>query len=190
MNKGIRIIVASLLLAGILFLARNRIAWAGNAPVANNAAVQGQNQPIVQQDVNADPGSVKPPPVVAPPITKAGTYPVGGVATLNVNLIAANVSIDAKLLPLAALKNSPDNTSRILAGVVDLTFRVDGKPVADVTSGQASAQICFAALPNITAKIYVYANNTWTALDTTLENGLVCAPASQTGQYVMAEPNP
>ena len=190
MKKGIRIIVASLLLVGILFLARNQIAWAGNAPVVNNAAGHGQNQPIVQQDVNADPGSVKPPPVVAPPITKAGTYPVGGVATLYVDQIADNVSIHAKLLPFAVLEGLPPGTSRYLAGVVDLTFRVDGKPVADVTSGQASVQICFAALPNITGKIYVYANNTWTALDTTLENGLVCAPASQTGQYVMAEPNP
>jgi len=189
MNKGFRIIVAGLLLLGILFLARNQIAWAGNSPTANNAVGQSQEQPALL-NANPDPGTVKPPPVVVPPITKPGTYPVGGVCTLYVEQLVDTDSLHAKLLPFDVLNGRPQDTSRYLAGVCDLAYHVSGKLVPELPPADGTVKICFAALPNITSKIYVYADKTWTALDTTFENGMECAIASKTGRYILAQSNP
>ena len=188
MNKWFRIAIASVLLLGILILARNTVAWAGVSLNTNN--VVGQSQPAVQ-NAAADPGTVKPPPVVVPPITKPGTYPVGGVCTLFVEQLVSTDSIHAKLLPFDVLNGGrPQDTSRYLAGVCDLAYHVSGKLEPELPPGDGTVKICFAALPNITSKIYVYADKTWTALDTTLENGMECATASKTGRYVLAQSNP
>ncbi|MBI1856459.1 MAG: hypothetical protein HYR93_11440 [Chloroflexi bacterium] len=191
MNKAIRIGVAILVLAGILFLARNNIAWAGNAPDVINRAGQSQDQ-SAGLEANANPGSVKPPPVVAPPITKPGTYPVGGVCTVYVEQLADTVSLFAKLLPFDVLKNKPQDTSRYLAGVCDLTYHVSGKPAPEIAPADGNVKICFAALPNIAGKIYVYDGRVWTALETVLEsdNKLACAVAGKTGKYVLAAAQP
>jgi hypothetical protein len=192
MNKATRIIIAALLLLGILFLARNSVVWAGVSSAAtNNAADQSQ---VAAQNANPNPGTVKPPPVVVPPITKTGTYAVGGVCTIIVEQLADTTSLHAQLLPFDVLKARPDGTSRYLAGVCDLTYHISGKLVSNITSTDGTVQVCFAALPNITSKIYVYdvKSSTWTALDTTLssDNLLECAVASQTGRYVLAATQP
>lgn len=191
MSKGIRFIIAVFLVLGVLFLARNQTVFAGNWPWQNNAVVQGQSVSAVL-DPNNSLGTVKPPPVVVPPITKPGTYSVGGVCVLYVEQLADTVSLHAKLLPFDALKGSPENTSRYLAGVCDLAYHLSGKPITDLTSDEGNVKICFAALPKINGKIYVYDTKVWTALDTTLDQTtkLECAAASKTGRYVLAASKP
>lgn len=191
MNKGIRFIIVGILLMGVLFLAGNQIASAGNLPWQSSVVVQGQSASVLL-DPNNRPGTVKPPPVVVPPITKPGTYSVGGVCTLYVEQLAENVNLYAKLLPFDVLNKRPDNISRYLAGVCDLTYHVSGKPAANLTPDEGTVKICFAALPKIKSKIYVYDNKAWTALDTTLDETtkLECAVASKTGRYILAASQP
>jgi len=190
MNKGIRIIFASLLLLGILILARDHIAWAGHASVVNNVAGQGQVRSVVKDIYAQDPGSVQPPPAdLVIPVT--GTYSVGGVCTLQVE-VTDKVVLNAVLLAFDVLDNKPENTTRYLAGVCEITFTVSGQTVTALAPENGNVKICFAALPNIKSAIYVHDYKTWTALDTTLEenNSLECATASKAGRYVLAENNP
>ncbi len=189
MNKVVRITVAFILSIGILFLAKNQIASAGSWPWQNTAAVQGQSAPA-ELDTNNQPGTVKPPPVVVPPITKPGTYSLGGVCIIYVEQISDNVMLRAQLLPFVTLRTTrPQDTTRYLAGVCDLTYQLSGKPITDLSTTDGTVKICFAAIPNTTSKIYVYDGQTWTALDTApLDNNntLECAIASKTGKYVLA----
>jgi hypothetical protein len=52
--------------------------------------------------------------------------------------------------------------------------------------------ICFAARPKKTMTIYYYPDNletvgtTWIPLETTVENGIACAPANYSGVYAPA----
>lgn len=184
MSKTIRLIIAGLLLLGILLLAGNQIATAGNLLWQNTTVVQGQSASAAFDPANK-PGTVKPPPVVVPPINAPGNYSVGGVCTLLVKQLASDVDLHANLLPFNVLKSKPTNDTRYLAGVCNLDYHLSGKPLAELTSEEGTVQICFAQVPNSTSKIYVFDGETWTALDTTLNNGLECALAAKTGKYVL-----
>ena len=85
------------------------------------------------------------------------------------------------------MRDRPNETQRYLAGVCQLTFVKQGKGVTDITPDDAVVKVCFAAVPNTTDKIYVYDDHQWFALETTVENGLACAPATKTGKYVLAQ---
>ena len=189
MNKSVRILIAAILFLGILILAGNQIASAGNFPWQPSVIALGQNAPA-QANPNNRPGTVKPPRVVLPPITTPGTYSVGGVCTLVVGRLATNVSMSAHLMSLNVLNSRPPDVSRYLAGVCDLTFNVSGKPVSGISPEEGNVKICFAVLPNIQSKIYFYDGKTWTALDTTVQNGLDCASVNMTGRYVLAANKP
>ena len=189
MNKGVRILIAAILFLGILFLAGNQIASAGNLPWQTGIVALRQNA-LAQANPNNRPGTVKPPRVVLPPITTPGTFSVGGVCTLVVGHLATNVTVSAHLMSLNVLNNRPKDISRYLAGVCDVTFSKSGKPVSGISSGDGSVKICFAVLPNVQSKIYFYDGKTWTALDTTVQNGLDCTNANSTGRYVLAAIKP
>jgi hypothetical protein len=186
MNKTVRIILAGLLLLGIVFLARNGIASAG-AGMAEPKAQAVQSRPQsggLFTDI--EPGSVKPPPVVVPPVTGPGTYSVGGVCTVQVAQLASSVTLHAVLVPFSTLGKHPQDVGRYLAGVCQLNYTKAGAGITDLAPADGSVTVCFAALPNTTTKIYVFDGKTWTALTTTLNNGLECAAASKTGRYVLA----
>ena len=184
MGKIIRWTIAGILLLGILLLAGNQIAAAGNLPWQNNTTVQGQSASAALDPANK-PGTVKPPPVVVPPITSPGNYSVGGVCTLLVEQLSADVTLHANLLPFNVLNGKPTTSTRYLAGVCNLAYHLSGQPLPDLTSQLGTVQICFAQVPNTTSQIYVFDGETWTALDTTLNNGLECSLATKTGKYVL-----
>ena len=184
MGKGLRIGVAIIFVLGVLLLARGQMAWAGGLPVWNSGAV-GQNPAAANAVAPDAPGTVKPPPVVVPPISGAGTYSVGGVCTIEVISLAADVSVHAVLLPLNTVGKQPDEVARLLAGVCQVNYVKSGAGLTDLAPADGSVKICFSAIPTTTDKIYVYADKTWTALDTTVENGLACAFATKTGRYVL-----
>lgn len=186
MDKNLRMFIAAALLIGILFLARNQMAWAGDLPVQNQSGPAQNQERAGLADLNAQPGTVKPPPAVVPPITSPGTYSVGGICTLQVEQLADTVSLHALLLPFSTLHNKPDEIERYLAGVCSLNYVKSGKGLTDLAPEDGAVKICFAAIPNVTNKIFVYDDHTWTALDTTVENGLACATASKTGKYVLS----
>ena len=185
MNKTLRILIAIVLLATILFLARDQIAQAGAGLVRpKTEAVLGQNQTTSLLDPG-DPGSVKPPPVVAPPITGPGTYSVGGICIFRVLELASDVTLHADWLPYSTLGKRPQKIASYLAGVCRAIYTKVGAGIIDLTSADGEVDVCFAAIPSITGKMYVYNDKAWTALDTTVEGGLACAPAQQTGKYVL-----
>jgi hypothetical protein len=185
MGKGLRIAVAVIFVLGILLLARGQMAWAGGLPLlgaggfAQGPSASGLAAP------NPAPGTVRPPPVVAPPIGGPGTYSVGGVCTLKVDFLAPDVSVHAGLLPFASVGEPPSDVQRYLAGVCQVNYVKAGEGLTDLTGADGSVTICFASVPGTTDKIYVYADHTWTALDTTVADGLACAPATKTGRYVL-----
>lgn len=137
---------------------------------------------------NPQPGTVKPPPVVVPPVTGPGTYSVGGICTFRVITLAGTISLHADVLPFSTLGTKPENIAGYVAGVCRATYVEKTAGVMDVVgASDGQIEVCFAAIPNTTVKIYVYVDKTktWTALETTVQNGLACAPAQRTGKYVL-----
>ncbi len=187
MTKALRIILAVVVFIGVLLVARSQMAWAGNAP--DQKANTPKQETSSAAAAAKNPGTVKPPPVVVPPITGPGTYSVGGVCTLIVERLVDTVSIHAVLLPFSTLHNKPAEIDRYIAGVCNVTFiqRPGGVIKTEVTPEEASVKVCFAGIPNMGTKIYFYDDHAWIALDTTANGGLVCAPATRTGKYVLTK---
>ncbi len=190
MKKGIRLIAVVVLLLGILALASSQSAWAGNLIHPSSGASQGQIQAALQghdrgHDRDRRPGSVRPPPVIIP-VTGPGTFSVGGVCVLKVERLSDKVSLHALLQPFSVLEKHPREDSRYLAGVCTITYIKHGEGTTNLAPADGSVKICFAPIPKKDSKIYVYAGRSWIALDTKLENGLLCANASKAGKYVLA----
>jgi hypothetical protein len=162
MNKGLRILLAALLLMGILLLARDHPAWAGNSTAQNNqVALQGSDQ-LVTLNGGREPGSVKPPPIV----------------------------VRGELLGYDSLKERPKDNARYLAGVCHLTYSRGGLIIAVLKPADGNVRICFAALPKIDGKIRIFDERAWTILDTILDHATNCAPAQMTGKYVLTTTQP
>jgi hypothetical protein len=188
MSKALRFFLAAILLIAVLLLARSELASAVNGPDQRSGAAVPAQSDFALADAKGRPGSVKPPPVVVPPINDPGTYSAGGLCTVIVQSIAEPMSLHVNLLPFSTLHNRPQETERYLAGVCLLTYVKRGAGVTtDIVPADAVVKVCFAAIPNSTNKIYVYDDKTWYALDTTTENGLACATAMKTGKYVLVK---
>ncbi len=185
MRKIMGYISAAILLLGILLLAGNQVATAGNLPWQNRVAVQSQNASAM---LDSDPhkGTVVPPPVSSNPIIAPGIYSAGGVCTVIVQQLSPGVSLYVVLLPFTVLSSKPTPTTQLIAGVCSLTYYLNRKPLPVLTSTEGSVQICFAEVPTILGQTYVFDGQTWSALVTTLNTGMECAPASETGHYVLA----
>lgn len=74
-----------------------------------------------------------------------------------------------------------------MAGVCQVTFvqRPGGGVMDNFPPEAGSVKVCFAGIPNASTKIYFHDDKSWTPLDTTSSGGLVCAPATKTGKYVL-----
>ncbi len=187
MSKAVRFVVAAILLFTIVLLAGSQLASAGKLPLFSPPAPRGAGVSAMAAD-KKNPGTVKPPPVVVPPINEPGTYSAGGVCTVIVESIAEPMSLHVNLLPFSTVHNPPQEIQRYLAGVCQLTFVKRGAGVTpDVLPADAVVTICFAAIPNTTAKIYVYDDHSWFPIDTTVKDGMACASATKSGKYVLAQ---
>ena len=160
----------------------------------DNAGIQPPPQPQPQ------PGTVKAPPPNINQITKSGSYGVGGICTLIVDYKVANLTDDFYVeLPIRDDKTIPfPNNGDILylPGCHVLHFELS-QLQKSMSTDKGSWKICFAAQPNKTMTIYFYQSlvhkdlqedvfPSWTPLPTTMENGMACAPAQNTGVYAPA----
>ena len=127
--------------------------------------------------------------VVVPPseviISGSGTYSAGGICSaiikyyipgLGDNLHVQFPTEDTHIIPF------PDNEDLLyLPGCHFLHYR-DGEVKKTMTREEGEWEICFAAIPGKEMTLYYYRddntdiNPPWTALETTNENGLACAP--------------
>jgi hypothetical protein len=189
MNKVFRLMIAILLLVGILFLARNHIAWAKNSNAQNDkVALLGSDQSNL--GVDTEPGSVKPPPIIIPIIPRTGGTSIGGICTVFVDNLAQDINLRAELLGYDSLKEKPKDNPRFLAGVCHLTYQRSGLIIPVLAPNDGNVRICFAALPKIEGKVRVYDEQAWTILDTILQELTNCAPANMTGKYVLSTTQP
>jgi hypothetical protein len=160
--------------------------WAGNAP---------ESVGLVRQA-----STVQVPSTILPLIAVTGDYSVGGVCTFRVIELAQDTTLNADLLPYESLGKRPDTIDSYLAGVCRAIYSQGSTGVIDALGSDSQVEICFAPGPDATGTIYVYnpweplvgpsAGETWTALPTTPDGGLLCAPAQQTGKYFLASQTP
>jgi hypothetical protein len=131
-------------------------------------------------------GSVVTPPTVII-IEGSGTYSAGGVCSAIVKYYVPQLgdelhvqfpTEDTHIIPF------PDNEDLLyLPGCHFLHYR-DGNIRAEMTPAEGDWEICFAAIPGKEMTIYYYRdddtdiNPPWTALETTNEGGLACAPVA------------
>ncbi len=145
--------------------------------------------------VKPDPGTVKPPPGEVT-TCQAGVYSVGGVSILNVTDLKDGYCLVASLKNNGlAIGRIPDGAGSILADVTYLRIFYQGKLVSELPTADGQSQICYAAPPGTTVQIYFLdfygprfgrpAQRNWVPLETTVTNGLACAPAQSSGVYAL-----
>ena len=194
MKKLFRILMAVAVFAGILFLAGNPVAWAGqadNSPQVSDANLQG-----VDALGKPEPGSVKPPPA---DVTACGDgiHSVGGVATLTITNLADGYCITAFLRNHAfALGRIPDGAGKVLAHITFLRVFYHGRLVYELPLTDGKVEICYAIPPDKTAQMYFFdfygprldqrsGKPDWQPLDTTVNDSAGCTSAQITGAYAL-----
>jgi hypothetical protein len=164
-------------------------------PIAITGGTDSGNVTQTQDDTR---GTVRPPsPIVIIPITgTAGTYNIGGVCSAIIEYKVPKLSDKIHVeenTEISANVPFPDNAGILyLPGCHVLHFRAE-KLVPEVTPAEGRWEICFASVPNKETTIYFYYANdetvgsvasVWAPLETTIENGMACAPlADYTGVY-------
>jgi hypothetical protein len=194
MHQRFRFAAAIILFLSIIFLARNQVAGAVSAPSPSISAREQKSDSVLlappegckdKKNKEKCKGTVKPPPFnIVIPVT--GDYSLGGFCTLSVNLTDAEVNLQANLLaPLPG--ELPQNVHKVEQGCL-LTYNRAGQLLNQLPAEAGSTTICFAAGPNQEMTVYFYnlysGNPTWTALETTVEAGIACAPANESGVYI------
>jgi hypothetical protein len=150
-----------------------------------------------QQSVSAG-GTVRP-PTSAVTVTSSGSYAIGGVCSMIIKYYIPNLSNVIhveKNIDISANVPFPDNEGLLYLPGCHVFHYKQAKLVTDVTPDEGSWKICFAAIPNKQTTIYFYyakddapesALPGWTPLETTIENGMACAPLTDhTGVYAPA----
>jgi len=142
-------------------------------------------------------GSVLPPSSTLT-VTKSGTYAVGGVCSMEVEYHVPDLSNQLHVeqdIEISANVPFPDNEGLMYLPGCHVFHYVESDLVTDVNVNvdQGKWKICFAAIPDKKTTIYFYyAKNDeagsalpdWSPLETTIENGMACAPATEhTGVY-------
>jgi hypothetical protein len=149
-------------------------------------------------------GTVKPPslPVLGGGtggrITESGTYNIGGLCSLIVDYHIPDLSNEVHVeenVEISANVPFPDNQGLLyLPGCHVFHFKENNlRTDTNVNADEGKWKICFAAVPNKETTIFFYyakdetpgsALPDWAPLETTIENGMACAPATDhTGVY-------
>jgi hypothetical protein len=186
MNQKIRYVIAFILLAGILLLARNGGVGASVSPDQNGKLLQNESH-MESSGQAAKPGTVKPPPGELV-ITQSGSYSIGGFCNYTVEFIATDISVHISLeTPLP--RPLPDKVHAVRQGCrVTYYQRPSGTRIDEFTPEMGTSTICFAAFPKQNSKIYflnIYAPEPiWAPTETTVENEIACSDAGKSGVYV------
>jgi len=186
-----RLFIVLVLVGGIALLAGEKPAVAGpQEGMDSSAQAVPPNGVALHKD---DPGSVKPPPPFIL-VCKDGVKSVGGVATLEVKNLADGYCIMATLRnPAFALGHFPKDIGKPLAHFTILRVFYHGRLVNDLPTEEGQVSLCYAVPPQKTGQIYFHdfygprfgrhGRNDWVPLDTTVNNGIACAAAQDTGAY-------
>ncbi len=145
------------------------------------------------------PGSVQPPsfPNI---ITQPGSYAMGGICTLDVYYAVENLSDNLwQEFPVEdnLIIAFPENGDQLFFPGCHVLHFESNTVQPQMGPEKGTWTICFAAAPDKKMTIYFYESLVhvdehekmtppWTALPTTVEDGLACAPAEHTGVYVPA----
>jgi hypothetical protein len=149
--------------------------------------------------VQADPGTVKPPP---PSIEtcSAGVYSLGGISTLQISQLAEGYCVHAYLWNHGfAIGRIPGGAGSILSDITFVEFYKQGTFVYqyDVPGQPDSIQVCYAVPDGKQAQIYFFdhfgpkfghphqGQPAWVPLETTIVNGIACAVAQTSGAYAL-----
>lgn len=194
MGKYFRVLIAIALVLVIVLLAKNKAVWAGPAAqIKQSVLAEGQSSVSLDKP---DPGTVKPPPGEIT-VCEEGIHSVGGVATLEVTNLAPDYCLVAFLRNHAfALGRIPDGAGAVLADITFLRVFYQSHLIYELPEGDGQVQICYAVPPGKQAQIYFFdfygprfgertGQPSWDPLETTIENGIACAPAQTTGAYAL-----
>lgn len=142
------------------------------------------------------PGTVKPPPAELT-VCENGDFSVGGASLLRVDQLAPGYCLTANLWDHSfALGRIPDGAGKVLSDVTFLRVFYQGRFVYEVPSQDGSIEICYAVPPDTQAKIYFFdffgprfgkrtGQPSWEPLQTTVTDGVACAPAQTSGAYAL-----
>jgi hypothetical protein len=174
--------------SGVYAPGSQRIATAGGPGLDNG-----------NQSPPSNGGTVRPPsPSNTGKIKKSGTYNIGGVASFIANYISPQSSSVAhveKNIEVSVNVPFPDDSGLLYLPGVHVFHFIKNKLIKDAASTDGSWKICFAAIPDKETTIYFYyasdetagsVTSDWLPLETTIENGMACAPADHTGVYAPA----
>jgi len=181
MGKLLRIALAIGLVSVMAWLAKGP-AWAdflsrGSASVAPKVT---KPEPASR---SSNRGTVKPPPA-ALIIRRAGNFSAGGFCLIRVEFLSPEFLIEVERSYYSGF-GQPLPEGIFLSAVCHLQYHTSvGQHLAEIPLDQGSVQICFADIPFRSGDIFVYSPPLWTALPTTTDNLLACAPANWSGFYV------
>ena len=183
------------LVLGIILVAQGKVAWANPATGPILSARNNPERSILPakddcpkgNNKNKDKckGTVKPPPKeILIPVT--GEYSVGGFCTLSPILNDPKINLTASIVtPLP--RELPDKVHKVRQGCL-LTYYNGSERIDVLAPASGTNTICFAATPQKQMTIYFYnlyaTAPVWAPLETTVENGIACTEANQSGVYV------
>jgi len=149
--------------------------------------------------ISPEPGTVRP-PADNIYVCAAGTYSLGGIATLQVNQLAPDYCLHAFLWNNAfAIGRIPGGAGRILSDVtfLEIYYQNTFTYQYDVPGQTKSIQVCYAVPNGMQAQIYFFdhygprfghphqGQPSWEPLETTIQNGIACAVAQTSGAYAL-----
>jgi hypothetical protein len=201
--KFIRVLIATSLVMGIVLLAQAQVAWANHTADQSLSAENHKMQSVVPapgdddcdkdkskdkdkgKDKDKCKGTVKPPSRdLIIPVT--GSYSVGGFCTLSVEFNDPEITLDASIEdPLPG--ELPDDVQKIRQGCI-LTYYRSNQRLNELPPDLGNTTICFAGIPSKQMLVYFYdiysPNPGWVALETTDQDGIVCALGNGSGVYI------
>lgn len=145
--------------------------------------------PALVQQVDEFRGTVRPPgckgvTILSNGPLSGGEYSICGQAVAKVILKQEGLEVELRLQ-----NHTTKGAGKVLVGTIELTVRLDKKKVDGPHDPYADIQLCYAVPPGkeVEVKFYDTEQNTWVALETTVENGQACAVANYSGDYVLVE---
>ena len=190
MKRYIHFAVVIVMVLAIVGIARDSSVWAGSSlDVVTPPDLDVYQADNLQVESNTESGTVHPPdPTIT--IRNSGVYNVGGVCSLTVEYKGPDL-YDRVILRKAAGFPFPKEEGQLYLPGCELFHFKSNKLVNETSAGDGSWKICFANLPDKDITIYYLDNFSskkpaWIALETTVENGQVCAAAYFTGLYAPA----
>ena len=188
MKKYIQIIIALVIVAAVIWMAKGGVAWASGlpaaqAPVAASELISPQNDPKLA------------PSLFVTEVAESGVYNIGGICFLNVEYKETNVKNNADAeIPIEESGKVPFSyDGKLLFPGCHVVHFKDGEIVREAAAKDGNWKVCFGDNPDMKdVQIYYYLDDpengtkVWIPTETYREDTLVCANAHFTGVYMPA----